>query len=125
MLALQPTLLIAVAASLHTAHAWSSRSVWQMELKTLVREQLDPIVSPNAQSSHMHRVLGGSQFGASYEYEDQMNGTCTTALISVDHSNYWMPQLYWYTNSSVTLFYPMRTVTRTYYFGSRKVSGIE
>jgi hypothetical protein len=33
--------------------------VWiQDNLYTLVVEQLDPIVSPNKQSSHMHRILG-------------------------------------------------------------------
>lgn len=34
------------------------RSAIQDNLYTLVTEQLDPIVSPNRQSSHMHRILG-------------------------------------------------------------------
>lgn len=58
-------------------------------------EQLDPIVSPNQQSQHMHRILGGSNFAAAYNSEELVASSCTTAAITVDHSSYWAPQLYW------------------------------
>jgi hypothetical protein len=43
--------------------ALAGQDAWHMDvLGTLVREQLDPIVSPNKQSSHMHRIAGQSFF---------------------------------------------------------------
>lgn len=43
----------------------------------------------------MHRVLGGSNFAAAYNYDELASSSCTTAAITVDHSSYWAPQLYW------------------------------
>lgn len=107
---------------------------------TLVREQLDPILTPNLQSSHMHRVFvgrrsfvpwymtltcrsmlqGGSNFGAGYNREELLKSDCTSAGISVDKSNYWEPQLYWIeTNGQFT---PIDTISRFYYFLGRVVS---
>ncbi|KAJ9103140.1 hypothetical protein QFC21_002562 [Naganishia friedmannii] len=84
---------------------------------TLVREQLDPIVSPNEQSAHMHRVFGGSNFGAAYNRAELYDSDCTSAGISVDKSNYWEPQLYWIeTNGQFT---PIDTISRFYYFLGR------
>ncbi len=57
----------------------------------LVFEQLDPIVSPNAQSSHMHSVFGGSGFGAAYNFADSQKAACTSTYVTVDKSNYWAP----------------------------------
>ncbi|KAJ9102314.1 hypothetical protein QFC20_005007 [Naganishia adeliensis] len=58
---------------------------WHMDyLYTLVTEQLDSIVSPNRQSSHMHRVLGGSNFAAAYNFDELRNSSCTSASISID-----------------------------------------
>ncbi|KAJ9116187.1 hypothetical protein QFC20_000867 [Naganishia adeliensis] len=86
-------------------------------LYPLVREQLDPIVSPNKQSMHMHRVFGGSKFGAGYNHDELASSNCTTAGISVDKSNYWEPQLYWLeANGSFTA---VPSVDRFYYFLGR------
>ncbi|KAJ9102318.1 hypothetical protein QFC20_005011 [Naganishia adeliensis] len=85
---------------------------WHMDyLYTLVNEQLEPIVSPNRQSSHMHRVLGGSNFAAAYNFDELRASPCPTASISVDHSSYWSPQLYWIvdpSNPSNTTFLQLR-----------------
>lgn len=57
----------------------------------LVNEQLDPVVNPNAQSTHMHKVLGGSGFGASYNFETYRSAKCSSLKVQADKSAYWMP----------------------------------
>lgn len=57
----------------------------------IVNEELDPVVSPNVQASHMHKVIGGSRFGASYNYDDYSGAKCTSLAMQRDYSNYWMP----------------------------------
>lgn len=47
-----------IAFLLNIATADSTSAFFQDYLYTLAVEQLDPIVSPNKQSSHMHRILG-------------------------------------------------------------------
>lgn len=63
------------------------------EVYTLVTEQLDPIVNPNAQGTHMHRVIGGSNFRAAYSFDAARSGSCSTVGVQGDKSNYWMPQV--------------------------------
>lgn len=43
----------------------------------------------------MHRILGGSNFAAAFNAEELEASSCTTAAVTVDHSAYWAPQLYW------------------------------
>lgn len=63
------------------------------EVYTLVTEQLDPIVNPNAQGTHMHRVIGGSNFRAAYSFDAARSGSCSSVSVQGDKSNYWMPQV--------------------------------
>lgn len=35
---------------------------------------------------------GGSAFAASYDYDTQLTSSCTTSGLTIDKSNYWMPQ---------------------------------
>lgn len=65
---------------------------WHLDFTyVLTNENLDPIVSPNAQGSHMHKVMGGSRFGASYNYADYNAAKCSSLRVQADKSNYWMP----------------------------------
>ena len=67
-------------------------TAWHMDVtNVLVNEELDPVITPNAQASHMHKVIGGSRFGASYEYEDYNSAQCSSSYLQADKSNYWMP----------------------------------
>jgi len=88
---------------------------WNTGVGPLVTERLDPIVAPNGPAGHMHAVIGGSAFGASYNYADQIKSSCTTFPISVDHSNYWLPKLYWINNGGES-FTPIPQSSRVYYF---------
>ncbi|WWC91463.1 uncharacterized protein L201_006409 [Kwoniella dendrophila CBS 6074] len=60
----------------------------------VVTTRRDPIISPGGIANHVHSVVGSSSFRATYEYENSVNGKCTSANINVDKSNYWVPQLY-------------------------------
>ncbi|ORX41227.1 hypothetical protein BD324DRAFT_606840 [Kockovaella imperatae] len=105
-------LAIALAA---IASVNAQTASWHInELYTLVNERLDPIVDPNAVSGHMHQILGGSAFGAAYNYADSQKASCTTAAITVDKSNYWVPKLYWINNNGSS-FTPLGAHTRFYY----------
>lgn len=60
----------------------------------LVRERLDPIVSPGAVSGHVHTISGGSAFGPSMTFQQARAAKCSSCEIKEDMSNYWTPQLY-------------------------------
>ena len=89
--------------------------VWSTAANILVNERLDPVVSPNALASHMHTVIGGSNFGAPCNYADAIKSSCTSFPISIDKSNYWMPELYWINNNGSS-FTPLGHPFRVYYF---------
>ena len=71
----------------------------------LVAERADPIVSPGAVAGHVHRVIGGSNFGVEIPSSDYLRESeCTSSAIKEDKSAYWFPQLYFeYANGSFEL----------------------
>lgn len=65
---------------------------WHLDdVYTLANEELDPVVSPNLQSSHMHKIIGGSRMAAYYNFDDYAAAKCSSLRIQADKSNYWMP----------------------------------
>jgi len=54
----------------------------------------DPIISPGGPSSHVHTVMGASNFGFNVTGESLRESKCTTALPKADLSAYWFPTLY-------------------------------
>lgn len=56
--------------------------------------RVDPVVSPGQISSHVHTVMGASNFGMSSTGAELVESNCTTALIKGDKSAYWYPALY-------------------------------
>jgi len=68
----------------------------------LTTERLDPIVSPGGVSSHVHAVVGGSNFGT-VSTASLRESQCTSIPIPQDKSNYWFPLLYFqWANGSFT-----------------------
>lgn len=69
----------------------------------------DPIVSPGVASSHVHSIMGGSNFNLTMSDTTLESSTCTSSLAKADKSNYWTPQLYFKhsngTFEEVPLFY--------------------
>ncbi|KAK8844091.1 hypothetical protein IAR55_006885 [Kwoniella newhampshirensis] len=85
----------------------------------LMLARVDPIVNPYAVSSHVHHVVGASNFGwHANSPEVQQEASCSSAIIGDDRSNYWAPQLYYqFTNGS---FAPILGGARIYYFVKSK-----
>ena len=82
----------------------------------LVETRADPIVQPNVASSHVHTVMGASNFGFNSTGDSLFESECSNALIEGDFSAYWMPKLYFHdkdkgTFEPVELFY-----MNVYYF---------
>jgi hypothetical protein len=71
----------------------------------LVIERADPIISPGAVAGHVHRVIGGSNFGVEIPSSDYLRQSeCTSSGIQEDKSAYWFPQLYFeYANGTFEL----------------------
>lgn len=78
--------------------------------------RVDPIISPGTVSSHLHGIMGGSNFGTTVEGDQLLSSPCTNAKIKNDKSNYWAPQVFFHdpnngTFTKVPLFY-----MNVYYF---------
>ncbi|KAL9714496.1 hypothetical protein Ac2012v2_002811 [Leucoagaricus gongylophorus] len=82
----------------------SAQAYWLMGIEDFITtERLDPVVSPGKVSSHVHSVLGGSNFRFNTSTEALRQSECTSIPIPEDKSNYWFPQLYFqWANSSFT-----------------------
>jgi hypothetical protein len=66
----------------------------------LTAQRSDPVLSPGRVSNHVHTVVGGNGFNANMS---EVNATATSCDKALDHSNYWMPQLYYHNNSQYIL----------------------
>lgn len=67
---------------------------WTINCAPLTQQQSDPIVSPGLPSSHVHAITGGNAFSRQMNGTDATLATATTCDKTIDHSNYWVPQLY-------------------------------
>lgn len=89
--------IFTLATLLSILNTISALDAWHLdETAILANEQLDPIINPNGQSSHMHKIMGGSAFAASYNYDTYSKAKCSSLKLAVDKSNYWMPSEYTY-----------------------------
>ncbi|KAL0931960.1 uncharacterized protein CTRU02_212913 [Colletotrichum truncatum] len=82
------------AASAGSKSSERTFAVLRFNGKELVRTRVDPIVSPGQPASHVHGVMGGSNFGLSANGETLSKSKCTNAMINGDNSAYWFPWLY-------------------------------
>ncbi|KAL7424676.1 hypothetical protein Q5752_000360 [Cryptotrichosporon argae] len=84
------TLIAAVAGAV------PAQAYFILSQPVLETTRLDPIVFPGQVSAHVHAIAGGSNFAETQTYESMQEGLCTTAPVNIDKSNYWAPQLYYY-----------------------------
>ncbi|EPS36668.1 hypothetical protein H072_9752 [Dactylellina haptotyla CBS 200.50] len=84
--------------------------------KELTRCRLDPIVNPGGVAGHMHSIFGGNAFSASMPGDAATKATCTTANVKNDHSNYWVPSLYFKSPENGTLYPVELFYAKVYYF---------
>lgn len=94
----------ALAALAGAAAAKDERTfaVLRFTNKQLVQGRMDPIVSPGVTSSHVHTVMGASNFGKSSTGETIVDSQCTNALVKGDMSNYWFPSVYFHDEEADT-----------------------
>jgi hypothetical protein len=72
----------------------------------LLNERADPVVSPNAVSSHVHSISGGSGFGFTMDYAQARSSQCSSCPIKQDLSNYWTPSLYYHAQNGSFISVP-------------------
>jgi hypothetical protein len=81
---------IASVALPRHVEATNMTGAWHFDVqRTLLLARLDPIISENKASSHMHRIWGGNAFSAAYAFENSRKGNCSSLYAQADQSNYW------------------------------------
>ncbi|ODN76938.1 hypothetical protein, variant [Cryptococcus amylolentus CBS 6039] len=110
------TPLYALAAAIMSGVALGAADHWILtHAQTIALARMDPIVNPSAISTHVHNIVGASNFDITLNsVSDQLNAACSSTIVNADISNYWAPQLY-YHHQNVT-FSPIMSGTRVYYF---------
>jgi len=68
--------------------------VFTLNCAPLTIQRSDPIVNPGVPGGHVHDVIGGNAFQRTMGPTDALKATQTTCNKALDHSNYWVPQLY-------------------------------
>jgi len=82
-----------ISALLVLCCAYSTNAYFILNCELVALERLDPIVQPGVVSTHVHATMGGSGFASVYSYEAARAAKCTTCVISIDRSNYWVPDV--------------------------------
>ncbi|KAL1742256.1 hypothetical protein HDZ31DRAFT_43667 [Schizophyllum fasciatum] len=80
-----------MAASKH-AEASQLTSPHRYADNVLTTQRIDPILTPGQVATHVHAVIGGSNFGLDLTSSDALrNSSCTSVPIREDKSSYWYP----------------------------------
>ncbi|CAG8564533.1 12075_t:CDS:2 [Acaulospora colombiana] len=92
---------------------------WRMYANTLITARIDPLISPGR---HVHDYVGGNNFGVTYDYNTQMQSSCSSVQIQADKSGYWMPSVYYRRRDGT--FQLLRSSYMVYYLhrGSRQTA---
>ncbi|KAF1951156.1 hypothetical protein CC80DRAFT_374802, partial [Byssothecium circinans] len=48
----------------------------------IVRDRLDPTMTPGGVSSHVHTIVSGSDFALNFTYDDALGSGCTYCPLS-------------------------------------------
>lgn len=73
-----------------TAHAF-----WRAACSVVQTGRIDPILSPDAISGHVHKIAGGTEINPYSTTASLQTSTCSSCEIQADKSAYWTPQLYY------------------------------
>ncbi|KAI1184347.1 WSC domain-containing protein [Nemania serpens] len=80
-----------------TALVAQADAFWRLPCASPVNVQrADPIMDPNAVSTHVHTVMGSNAFNFTMTYEDTQTAACSTCKAVEDLSSYWVPSLYYH-----------------------------
>jgi len=87
------SLFITLSALVYPASALDG-DTFTVNCQILTVQRSDPILNPGVASGHVHTIIGGNAFRRTMIGKDATLATATTCDKSIDHSNYWVPQLY-------------------------------
>jgi len=101
---MQLTLFLGVVLSVLSLAAALDGDTFTVNCVPLTQQRSDPIIYPGLPSAHVHAVSGGNAFARNMPGNFYANNaTATTCNKALDHSNYWVPQLYHYGNGQYDL----------------------
>ncbi|OJD14469.1 hypothetical protein AJ78_05180 [Emergomyces pasteurianus Ep9510] len=84
-----------IAAAAFAATISPALAFWRLPCRgRLGVARLDPLVNPDAVSSHAHVIHGASNFGMSVTVDGLLNSECTSCAVKEDKSIYWTPAAY-------------------------------
>lgn len=88
-------LLQASSGGLGLVYAQDVYDTFTVNCQPLTVQRRDPLVSPGADlSDHVHSVVGGTAFSADLDPGKALASAATTCDKELDHSVYWVPQMY-------------------------------
>ncbi|KAK7757100.1 hypothetical protein SLS62_000647 [Diatrype stigma] len=89
------SLLHAWSGSLGLVYAQDVYDTFTVNCQPLTVQRRDPLVSPGVDlSDHVHSVIGGTAFSADLDPGKALASAATTCDKELDHSVYWVPQMY-------------------------------
>lgn len=68
---------------------------WRAACSVVQTGRIDPILSPDTISGHVHKLAGGNEANPYSTYESLQTSNCSSCEIQADKSAYWTPQLYY------------------------------
>jgi len=96
--------LVVVVLALSLSIVSALVTTFNVNCVPLTIQRSDPIVFPGIPSAHVHAIVGGNAFQRSMPNTNSaVLATATTCNKALDHSNYWIPQLYHYANGQYTM----------------------
>jgi len=87
-------LVILLGVFLNGGYCIPGNGIFTVNCVPLTIQRSDPIVNPGVPGGHVHSIIGGNAFQRTMGPTDAANATATTCDKGIDHSNYWVPQLY-------------------------------
>lgn len=106
-------LLPALPLLLSSFASAQQNQVFTVNCQPLTVQRADPIVFPGQISPHVHTVTGGTNFRRTESNQVAINALNTTCDKTLDHSNYWQPQLYYHNrNGTFSMVHMQGNVSR-------------
>jgi hypothetical protein len=92
---------IGVLSALVSLAAALTGDTFTVNCAVLTQQRSDPLIFPGVPSAHVHGIIGGNAFSRNMQgMYAANNANVTTCNKALDHSNYWVPQLYHYSDAT-------------------------
>jgi len=87
-------ILLVILAVIAQVLCLPGQGTFTVNCKPLTIQRSDPIVNPGGPGGHVHAIVGGNAFKRVMGPMDATKADSTSCDKGIDHSNYWVPQLY-------------------------------